>query len=87
MADHKENDMSEQGKSRANWILDKILLAVCGTLMVMTYNSINSSIAEVAAGVDRLNDKMDHIGKEINAIERRTTVLEYQISHPTPNKR
>lgn len=86
MDDPKEA-MSEQGKSRANWILDKILLAVCGTLMVMTYNGINGSIAEVAIGVDRLNDKMDAYGKEVNAIERRTTVLEYQASHRTPDKR
>lgn len=66
LPDNEGMAMSETQKNRANWIIDKILIGVSATLVVMSYNSINSSIQEFS--------------KDINDLKTTTRVLEYRVS-------
>lgn len=55
--------MSEQQKTRTNWIVDKILLGVAAFLLIKSYDSVTDSI--------------EKFGDRIADLEHRTKMIEY----------
>lgn len=72
--------MSEHQKSRANWIIDKILLVVCGWLIVHTYGRVTEDISKVSS-------KIEAISSHMSALESRTSLLEYRADEQRETKR
>lgn len=86
MDDAKET-VSEDRKTRANWIIDKILLGICGVLLMLTYNNLIGKIDGVADTVGAIEDKLDLLNKEHNAMDRRILLLEYQQQNERTRKK
>jgi len=58
--------MSEDRKSRANWVIDKVLLGLCAFLVLQSYKNINDSI--------------EVFSKDINELKTTTRLLEYRVA-------
>lgn len=85
--DDTREEVSEGRKTRANWIIDKILLGICGVLLMLTYNNLIGKIDGVAETVGAIEDKLDVLNDEHNAFDRRLLLLEYQQSQHENNKK
>lgn len=59
--------MSEERKSRANWIIDKLLIGVSAFLVIASYNKVNESIERFAT--------------EISDLKTTTRVLEWRVAN------
>ncbi len=59
--------MSDEQKTRANWILDKALMGVAAVLLLQSYNNVTSAIKE--------------FGGRIGELEHRTRMIEYRLDH------
>ncbi len=71
-AEKPSQEMSEELKTRTNWIIDKVLIGVAAFLLIKSY--------------DNVTDSIQRFGDRISDLEHRTRMLEYRIDHPTTRK-